>query len=347
MKLGITGLTKSGRSTVFAALTGARGDQDAASSHTDSRIATVTVPDKRVDFLKEIYKPKKTIYSKVEYFLPSEVHSINPQKKDAEIWNQLKTCDALLHIVRNFQVHMGASPSPAQDFQQLEEEMLLSDLAVVEKRIERLALDRKRGKKPGEEEATLMESCMGILENGEPLRNDPTLANNPLLKGFTFLSAKPMLVIINNEDDVETYPNWPNKTPNINFLVVRGNLEKDIAIMSEDEAGEFLEMYNIKESALDRVIRSSYSLLKLISFFTVGSDEVKAWPIKDGTLALDAAGTIHSDIKQGFIRAETLFYGDLKVRGSFQQAKKAGLVRLEGKEYIVKDGDIMNFRFNI
>jgi GTP-binding protein YchF len=347
MKLGIVGLSQSGRSTIFSALTGARSDRDGGSSRTDTRIATIVVHDERIDFLSDMYKPKKTIFAKIEYFLPSEIPSSSASKSESGIWNQVRICDALLHVVRNFKGFDGASPTPEPDFWKTEEEMILSDLVVVENRIERLDLDTKRGRKPEGEEYSLVQSCEELLNNGKSLRMEARLATSPVLKGFTFLSAKPVLVIVNNGDEDEALPEWEQTPDGVERMAVRGRLEEDIATMSAEEADEFLEAYNIQESALDRVIKSSYRLLNRISFFTVGSDEVRAWPISAGTPAVKAAGEVHSDIEKGFIRAETLSYEDLKTHGSYQAAKKAGLVRLEGKEYEVKDGDIINFRFNI
>ena len=347
MKLGIVGLPQSGRSTVFSALTGARSHDEGGSGRTDTRIATIVVLDDRVDFLKEMYQPKKTTYARVEYFLPSEIPSSGGSSKEGGIWNQVRTCDALLHVVRNFQGYDATPSTPEQDFWKIEEEMILSDLVVAEKRLERLELDRKRGKKPEGEEPGLVQSCKEILEQGRALRTVPELANSPELKGFTFLSAKPVLVIINNDDEDEDIPAWEQRPEGVELMAVRGRLEQDIATMSPEEAAEFLDAYHIQESVLDRVIKSSFSLLNRISFFTVGPDEVKAWPISAGTPAVKAAGEIHTDIEKGFIRAETLSFKDLKAHGSNQAAKKAGLVRLEGKEYEVKDGDIINFRFNV
>ena len=348
MKLGIVGLPQSGKSTVFAALTGKRGEKaDAGYSRSDPRIATVTVFDDRIDFLSKIYKPKKSTYAKIEYLLPSQTPGTPSSKSEGGLWNQVRVCDTILHIVRNFEGPGGSPPTPEQDFWQLEEDMILNDLVVTEKRIERLELDRKRGKKPEKGEDSLLKSCHELLEKGEPLRNSAKLASDPALKGFTFLSAKPMLVIINNDDEDEALPEWNKKPESIEFMVVRGRLEMDIAAMSPDEAEEFLDAYHIQESALDRVIKGSYKALNRISFFTVISDEVKAWSITAGQPALEAAGTVHSDMKKGFIRAEVLSFEDLKTQGTFQEAKKAGVVRLEGKEYEVKDGDIINFRFNV
>ncbi len=347
MKLGITGLPLAGKSTLFAALTGARGDNTGGSSHKDTRIATITVMDERIDFLADIYRPKKTVYAKIEYLLPSQIPGAREGRSEAEFWNQIRTCDGLLHVVRNFE-DMGAGPSDGKnDFQQMEDEMMLNDLGVVEKRLERIALDLKRGRKQGEAEIPLLKSCQQMLEKGAALRNAPDIGAHPLLKGFTFLSAKPALVIINNGDEDEALPGWTKNREHITFMVVRGKLEMDLAAMTMEEAREFLDMYNIRESALDRVIRHSYRMLNRISFFTVGEDEVRAWPIRKGIPALEAAGEVHSDIQQGFIRAEVVAYDDLKAQGSFQEAKKAGLVRLEGKEYVVKDGDIINYRFNV
>jgi GTP-binding protein YchF len=348
MKLGLIGLPQSGKSTIFAALTGARGeDADLGSSRTDTKIATVTVFDERIQFLSEIYKPKKTIYAKIEYLLPTDLPVSQASKSERAIWNQVRPCDALLHVVRNFQLPGGPPPSSEKEFWQLEEEMILSDLIVAEKRLERIELDRKRGKKPEGGEDTLLRDCMGVLEPGRALRGNPELASQPALRGFTFLSAKPMLVICNNEDEEEALPEWERKPEGTEMMAVRGRLETDIAAMSPDEAKEFLEAYHIEESALDRVIRHSYRLLDRIAFFTVGPDEVRAWPIAAGTPAVQAAGAVHSDIEKGFIRAEVLSCEDFKAYGGFQEAKKAGQVRLEGKEYQVKDGDIINFRFNV
>lgn len=348
MKLGIIGYPLSGRSTVFTALTGARGE-DSFKSHLkqDQRIGTVMVADERVDFLSAMYRPKKTTYAKVEYLLPSDSILNATKVTDSAMWNQARICDALIHVVRNFIDAGGSAPSCEKDFWNLEEEMILSDLVVAEKRVERIELDRKRGKKPGDEEHELIKSCVGILENNEPLRLYPEIASDPLLKGFTFLSAKPQLVVCNNEDEDESMPQWERVPQGLERLVIRARLEMDLSAMSTEEAREFFAEYNIETSALDRVIKSSYEALNRISFFTVGDDEVKAWTIEKDTPALEAAGVIHTDIQKGFIRAEVLSYDDLIRHGGFKEAKNAGQVRLEGKGYKVRDGDIINFRFNI
>jgi GTP-binding protein YchF len=340
MKLAIIGRPQSGRSTIFAALSGARGEE----SSKDQRLSTIKVMDERLDFLSRIYKPKKTTYARVEYLLPSETQV---GESENAVWNQARICDALIHVLRNFTDAMGNAPDPKSDFHRLEDEMILNDLVVVDKRIERIELDHKRGKTSDENEYPLLKSCKKLLENGKPLRMSPELANSPLLKGFTFLSAKPQLVIINNDDDNESLPLWESSPEKIELAMARGRLEMEIASMSPEEAKEFLTEYHIEKSALDRVIASSYKTLNLISFFTGGDEEVKAWTIIRGTKALEAAGEVHTDMQKGFIRAEVLAYNDLHEYGSIKDARGAGRVRLEGKEYIVQDGDIINFRFNV
>jgi len=340
MKLAIIGLPESGRSTIFAALSGARGE----ASQKDQRVSTVKVMDERIDFLSGMFNPKKTTYTQVEYLLPSETQGGGSENA---IWNQARVCDALIHVIRNFTDAMGTPPDVKSDFRRLEDEMILSDLMVVDKRLERIELDLKRGKKPDEHEHSLLKTCKELLENGQPLRASSEVATAPVLRGFTFLSSKPQLIIVNNDDDNETLPELATGPGNIEVCMIRGRLEMDIASMSAEEAKDFLAEYHIEKSALDRVIQSSYKILNLMSFFTVGEDEVKAWTIKRGTPALEAAGEIHTDIQKGFIRAEVLSYADLLQYGSHKEAKKVGRVRLEGKEYVVEDGDIINFRFNV
>jgi GTP-binding protein YchF len=343
MKLGITGLPQSGKSTIFSALTGSRGeDPTQKPSKTDARIGTVRVVDERMEVLARMVKPKKTTSAQVEYLLPSEMGA-----SESARLNQVRICDALIHVVRNFEAPGGLLPSPEEDFWRHEEEMILSDLVVVEKRMERIETERRKGQKPHEEESSLIHTCKAVLEDNRPLRTDVQLATAPRLRGFTFLSAKPQLVIVNNDDEDESMPPWDRTPERVEMMVVRGRLEMDIATMSSEEAQEFLEAYHIEQSALDRVIRTSYAILNRISFFTIVNQEIRAWTIPAGTPAVKAAGAVHSDMEKGFIRAETVSFEDLETHGSFQEAKKAGVVRLEGKDYEVRDGDVINFRFNI
>ncbi|MEJ2165405.1 MAG: DUF933 domain-containing protein [Desulfobacterales bacterium] len=344
MKLGIIGLPQSGKTTVFEALT--KNITESAHKGED-RIGTIRVPDSRIDKLSAMYEPQKTTYAQVEYFLPGTARAKKDQTADQSIWTAARDCDALIHVIRN---HAAADPedkSPYDEFKHLDQELILSDLVVVEKRLERIELDHKRGKKMDPEEHTLLIACRRNLENEIPLRRMPDLGAARQLRGFALLSAKPMLVLFNNDDEDERLPKISHLTETEECLVIRGKLEHELAQMPAEDAAAFLSEFNISESATDRVIRKSYELLGLISFFTIGKDEVRAWTIKKATPAVDAAEAVHSDMKKGFIRAEVLAYHDLMEAGSYAEARKKGTVRLEGKTYEVKDGDIINFRFNV
>jgi GTP-binding protein YchF len=341
MKLGIIGLPRSGKSTIFDALT----KSIAGAEHQgEERLAAIRVPDTRVDRLSQIYKPQKTIYAQVEYLLPG-FKTDSPREQG--VWTSVRDCDALLHVVRNHAVYGFGKQSLLEDFIKLDQELILADLVVVEKRLERIELDEKRGKKMDQEEKALLAQCRQALESEIPLRKKLELSSAPKLRGFTFLSAKPVLVLFNNEDDDDRMPDIKDLTAEEACHVVRGKLEQELAQMPPEEAAEFLSEFNIPASAMDRIIRQSYALLNLISFFTTISNEVRAWTIKKGTPALDAAEVIHSDMKKGFIRAEVVSFQDLMDAGNYAEAKKRGTVRLEGKTYEVQDGDVIQFRFNL
>jgi GTP-binding protein YchF len=344
MRLGIIGLPQSGKSTVFEALTKSATSDG---NRQESRIGTITVPDQRVDILSDMYNPRKTIYAQVEYFLPGKGDHGGAANKDQSIWTQVRDCDALIHAVRNFSGYGLEDPSPKADVAAIDQELIISDLVVAEKRLERLALDERRGKKPNPEEISLLNRCKAALDQEIPLRRFPEIATAKALRGFAFLSAKPMLVLFNNDDEDDDLPDAANLFQDEACMVIRAKLEQELAQMSADEATEFLAEFNITASATDRVIQRSYELMGLISFFTVGEDEVRAWTIGRATEAVDAAEVIHSDIKKGFIRAEVLAYDDLMAAGSYTDARKKGSVRLEGKTYEIMDGDIINFRFNV
>jgi len=345
MKLGIIGLPGAGKSTLFAALT--KIDLNGGSQKPEDRVGTIRVPDERVERLSAMYTPKKTIFAQVEYLLPYMPMQKPGQKGDETVWSTVRTCDALIHVVRNFRGFGEEPATPLEDFARINEEMIFADLLVVEKRLERLELDQKRGRKPDPVELGLLGECKEMLEKEEPLRHKPELAAAPQLRGFTFLSGKPMLILFNNEDDNEAVPPVGDVLAGETYLAIRGRLEHELAQMDEEEAREYLAEFNIKTSAMDRMISLSYELLGLISFFTVGPDEVRAWTIKKDTLAVDAAEVIHSDIKKGFIRAEVVAYKDLMEAGSYKEARQRGTVRLEGRTYPVQDGDIIEFRFNV
>jgi len=344
MKLGIIGLPGSGRSTIFEVLT---HSSSAGSQKNESKIGTVRVPDKRVDVLSAMYKPRKTIYAQIEYFLPRSVGHAQDNKQDQSFWAKVRESDALVHVVRNFLGPGHTEITPESDLNTMNQELILTDLVVTEKRIERLTHDNQRGKKYSPEEFTLLQKCLETLENETPLREVPELALAPVLRGYAFLSAKPILVLFNNEDDDDQMPTTLSAETAGEYMVIRGKLEQELAQMTDEEAAEFLAEFSITTSAMDRVLRRSYDLLGLISFFTVGEDEVRAWTIPKNTNAVDAADVIHSDIKKGFIRAEVVAYDDLMNAGSHAEARKVGTVRLEGKTYKVLNGDIINFRFNV
>jgi GTP-binding protein YchF len=344
MKSGLIGLPGAGKTTVFEALT---GTTEGTERRGEPQIAAMRVPDPRLDTLSAMYQPRKTTYAQVEYFLPGRGAKEADGNREASPWTPVRDCDALIQVVRNFGVYGLAAPTPLADFRKVEQELVLSDFLVAQKRLERLELDAKRGKKPDPEESALVQACVAQLEKEVPLRRFAELCAAPQLRGFAFLSAKPVLVLFNNEDDDEQPPPVGELADIETCLVLRGKLEQELAHMAAEEAAEFLSEFNIAESARDRIIRQSYELLGLISFFTVGEDEVRAWTIRKGTSALDAADVIHSDIKKGFIRAEVVAYRDLMDAGSYAGARKAGTVRLEGKTYTVQDGDIIHFRFNV
>ncbi len=343
MRLGIIGLAQSGKSTVFEALS--RTPRDPA-GRVESKIASVKVPDERVETLSAMYKPKKTIFAQVEYFLPGLGGGAQKKSEDESIWNSVRACDALIHVVRNFKAEGLSAPAPADDFAKLDHEMIFADLLTMTKRLERINADKDRGKKIDPAELAVIDQVVKHLEGNKPLRRVPELAASPLLKSFTLVSAKPTLVLFNNDDTDDAEPKATGPAADEKRMVVRGRLEAEIAQMPPDDAKGFLAEFGISSSALDRVIRASYELLGLASFFTVGEDEVRAWTIHRDTVALDAADCIHSDIRRGFIRAEVLAYDDLISSGTYAEARKLAKVRLEGKTYPVKDGDIIEFRFN-
>lgn len=345
MKLGLIGLEQAGKVTIFEALTGAELSPGA---RTESQIGTIRVPDERVDILSGLYNPRKTIYAQVEYFLPAgQPQGREKRAGEQPYWTLVRDCDALIHCVRNFDLFGSQAPTPLEDYRRLDQELVFEDLVVVEKRLERLALDQKRGKKPDPEELGLLERCKESLESEHPLRETPELAQAHKLRGFALLSAKPQLALFNNADEDDRLPNLTGGPAAADAMVIRGKLEQELARMTPEEAAEFQAEFGVAAAAADRIIQRSYALLGLISFFTVGEDEVRAWTIRRATPAVEAAEVIHSDIKKGFIRAEVLAYTDLMAAGSYAEARKQGTVRLEGKQYEVRDGDIINFRFNV
>ena len=356
----LIGLPSTGKSTLFQLMTSAR-ETPRGRGATETAVGISKVPDVRLDRLTAMYNPKKHVPATIEF-----TDFIAAGKTGAAALVDVagyKTADALVHVVRAFRdeavPHPAGSIDPARDAQAMEDELILADLGIIERRIERLDRDLKKGKTPElERERDLILRCQTALENAQPLRS-LGLAGDDLrrLRGFQLLSAKPLLLVINlDEADVAAAARVEDaaaKTGLTAFLSraatlavpVCARIELEIAALDPADAQAFLADLGLQESGLARVIRASYDLLGYISFFTVGEDENRAWSIPRGTVAQEAAGEIHSDIARGFIRAEVVTYDALIARGSMAACKEHGEVRLEGKDYVVKDGDIINFRF--
>lgn len=368
MKLAIIGLSNSGRTTLFNALTKQNIETTIYPTVSgEPNYGVVKVPDNRVNKLAEIYKPKKVTHATVEY-----IDYIGLTKGDIaqnrKVFDLIKDVDAIVHVVRAFEndsvIHPLGSINPLRDLETVEMELLFGDLELVEKRLARMEEGAKKGKKPDEAEKRLLLKCKDYLEQEIPLRNvffDEE--EQKAMRHLQFVSIKPEVIVFNiGEKDLNTnkerelikeaevFMNNRQKDRSImnhSILSLCGKIEMEIAQLSEEDAEAFLKDLGIEEPALNRLIHVSYSLLGLISFLTVGEDEVRAWTIKKGTVAQKAAGKIHSDIEKGFIRAEVIGFDDFISCGGMAAAREKGLLRLEGKTYEVRDGDIINFRFNV
>lgn len=362
MHIAIIGLPNSTKTTVFNALTRGNLDTTAFSSgHFEVHSAIVDVPDPRIDRLSAMFKPRKTTYAKVTYAdIAGLAKGVSEGGLSGPLLNTISQSDALLHVVRAFEdpdvPHSEGSVDPCRDIAILDGELLLSDLMLVERRIERLQAQLKKGgdkavKAANEAELALFLRLHETLDHNAPLRDmDLTLAEGKMLRNYGLLTLKPMLIVLNvgdtpPDDAMEALCDYRHRHTTVATL--QGRLEMELAQMPPEEAAEFLSGYGISEPGLNRIIRRSYTLLGLHSFFTVGEDEVRAWTISVGANAVEAAGTIHSDLARGFIRAEVISYDALIEAGSLATARQKGLLRLEGKEYIVQNGDILNIRFNV
>jgi hypothetical protein len=354
MRLGIIGLPQTGKTTVFNALT--RGDLPVTTSGGRFEVHTgvVDVPDPRVDRLSALFKPKKTIYAKVTY---ADIAGLEASKVaiSGALLNQLSQMEGFLHVVRCFDdpsvPHPSGSVDPNRDIAAMDAELLLNDLISVERRLERLAEERKKGagreKAVVEREITLFERFQQALTQEIPLRQVEISAEDEKnLAGFGFLTRKPLLVLLNLGEG-QPAPAIEYSKPRSAIAALQGKLEMDIAQLAPEDAAMFMAEYGIEELGLNRVIHLSYDLLGQQSFFTVGEDEVRAWTVRRGATALEAAGTIHTDLAKGFIRAEVVTYEDLINLGGLAEARNKGKLRLEGKDYVVKDGEIVHIRFNI
>jgi ribosome-binding ATPase len=359
MKIALIGMPKSGKTTIFNALTGLQKEVGAFTSpESETHHGIVEVHDTRVSWLADHYKPKKTIYATIEYmdFAGMSSGSEREEGFSAQIQVGMKTADALALVVRNFEddiINDIAGPlQQLHDISTLEEEMLISDQILVEKRLEKIDLAYKRGQKTPQLqiEEKVLKSILVHLEQSKPIRT-MSLAEeeDKAVRGFQFLSQKPVLIILNSDEnhyrkDIEIIDKIKTQYPFVEFA---GKFEMELAGLTQEEAKMFMDDMGIEESARDLLTRFSYQTLGYVSFFTVGPDEVRAWTISNQENAVDAAGKIHSDLARGFIRAECFSYDDLFIHGSEKVLREKGLFRLEGKNYIVKDGDILNIRFSV
>ncbi|MBN1440962.1 MAG: redox-regulated ATPase YchF [Anaerolineales bacterium] len=357
MRLGIIGLPQSGKTTVFNALTRGHAPTGAmiGGGRFEVHTAVVAVPDPRVDRLSAMFQPKKTIYAQVTYADVAGIES-NPSARGelkGPLLGELRQMDGLLTVVRAFEDEAVPHPlgkvDPARDAAAMDSELLINDLITVERKLERLEEELRKGgakdKAQAQKEAELFKKLHAHLQTDKPLRELELAAEEErTLSGMGLLTQKPMLILWNLGEG-KPEPEAPSAGRRFAAAGIQGKLEMEIAQMPPDEAAAFLTEYGIAEPGLNRVIRLSYDLLGLQSFFTVGEDEVRAWTVRRGALAPEAAGVVHTDLQKGFIRAEVVPYEELIALGSLAEAKAKGRLRLEGKEYPVQDGDILNIRF--
>ncbi len=361
MIVGLIGLQLSGKTTIFNAVT--RGNAEVGSFQSQKGAfnrGRVLVPDERVDWLSELENSKKVTYAEVEYLDVAGFSGDKETASDTEVPSVLRDADALAHVVRAFEdesvIHPKGSVDVVRDVQGLDDELVISDLILIENRLERIDKQAKHTKDEKiKHEFEVLHRIKVHLENNEPLRGvDIDPEDEKTIRGFKLLSIKPMLLIINiGEDDIGSVDELATRfaslkeKPNVDLVVLCGKIEMELAQLPDEDRASFMEDLGIKESALDLVIKKSYELLGLISYLTAGEKESRAWTIPRGATAPQAAAVIHKDFERGFIRAEVVAFDDLKRTGSHAEAKKQGLVRLEGKSYIVQDGDVVLFRFNV
>ncbi len=353
IKIGLVGLPKSGKTTIFNAVTGSEADtSDYYSGVTKPNLAIVEVADERIDYLAGIYNPHKTIFATIEYMDFVGIHHDEIKKEifSGELLSVIRMVNALGLVIRGFDVP-GSPAQPEQDIETLETEFLFSDLAICEKKVETLGKQyTKGGKNPDtEKELNLFQKCYDCLSENKMLKTlEFSSYEEKVLRGFQFLTLKPMFIILNmDEDNFGKNQELKDRlSESYKVVEIAGKFEMELLQLDEAEALEFMEEYNIKESAVNKLTRISYDTLGLISFFTIGSDEVRAWTLRKGETALDAAGEVHTDLAHGFIRAERFTYDDFKESGSEKALKACGKFHLEGKEYIVQDGDIICIRHN-
>ena len=356
MKIGLIGLPLVGKTIVFNLLTGrAEATAAFAGGKAETHLARIKVPDPRLDRLTEIFIPRKTTPAEIEFVDLVGQAVGGGAGLSSDVLGELRNLDALVHVLRDFDSEQvprdGASQGPLADAEVMEQELILTDLILVEKRLEKLRKDAMKGVRDASAELALIEKLAGILENEKPLRSaEFTPEESRLLHSYQFVSLHPIIILLNQGDDSAAefgeMEAWCRERK-LAFIAMNALTEWEIVQLPEEERGEFLDDLGITEPGRDRFIRTCYALLDLVSFFTVGEDEVRAWTIRRNLPAVRAAGKIHSDLERGFIRAETVAYDVFQEIGSLADARKQGVLRLEGKEYPVQDGDIITIRFNV
>src|SRR5258706_9999555 len=348
-RVGILGLPQSGKTTLFEILVQGAGAHAAATSGRE-QVAVIVVPDERVDRLASLYKPKKITHARIQFVDTVAVGhtSARAAAKGPDLFSGVRNCDALLGVVRSFEnpaVPAATGVNPARDLRDLESELILNDLAIVESRLEKLAKELKVGRKEGEREHALLVRLKPALEAERPLRGE-TFDNDEtkLLRGFQFLTLKPLLVMVNQGEGAAS----PLPAAGSHTLVVglSAHLEREVVALPSGDRDAFRRELAIEQDGLSLIIRACYKLLGLISFFTVGPDEVRAWTLRQGERAVAAAAEIHTDLARGFIRAEVVPWERLLEAGSQAKAREKAWARLEGREYAVQDGDCIEIRFN-
>ncbi len=346
MKIGLVGFPGSGKSTVFNALTGMSVETGFGSRSDKPTFGVVKVPDPRIDALAAMYSPKKTTYAEITF---TDVGGgVQSKGLDRGVLNSMREVDALCQVVRAFSAATGEKARPLGELLDLEAETILADQDLVERRVERLRKDRSNPR-----ELELLERVLAHLENEQPIRHfELSPEEEKMLSGYRFLSQKPLLIVLNVPED-QAGADAPAEIAKaagergLGLVVLAAQVEQDIAQMPEEEQGDFLESLGLTEPAKNRFIRAAFELLDLVSMLTAGADECRAWPVPRGSAAPRAAGKIHSDIERGFIRAEVIRFEDLVELGSEAKCRDAGKLRVEGKEYVVQDGDVVHFRFNV
>jgi GTP-binding protein YchF len=355
MRIGLLGFSRVGKSTLFGLLTG--GGASPTVRRGGHQVGVARVPDPRLDHLSSLYRPRKTTPATVEYLDLAAVEE--GAAAEALPLEALRGVDALAHVVRAFRNgHDAGELEPAGDVDAMETELILADHGIAERRVEKLAALVLKGNREEEaRELALMRRCLEALERGVPLRNlEFDSDERRRLRGYTFLSMKPLLVVVNaDEADASKLDAGAaafglktlDERPATRVVPLAARFESELASLAPADAAAFRDEIGIRTPALDRMIRSSYELLGRLSFFTVGEDECRAWTLRRDTRAREAAGTIHEDLARGFIRAEVVSYDDLVAAGSWSACRSRGSLRLEGKDYVVRDGDVINFRFAV